>query len=150
MAVREYHSRQRCNVVLTGGFGSHFNTTSKPHSSHVAEFLRGAGIPSIDLIECGTSSNTVEDAVHSKRLLDGMPHCPPLVITSDYHVRRATLVFRAVYFPEDVSVLGATSPLVPMDRARLQAHEEAGCQLLVSQGGVFIPGGQRVQLLPLR
>ena len=150
MALREYHSRRRCKVVLTGGFGPHFNTTAKPHSSYMAEFLRGAGIPQSDLIECGTSSNTVEDAVHSKRLLDRMPHAPPLVITSDFHVRRATLVFRAVYFPEDLPVLGAAAPLVPKDRSRMEAHEEAGCQLLVSQGGVFIPVGQRVQLVPLR
>ena len=150
MAVREYHRCRPCKVVLMGGFGVHFNITAKPHSSHMAEFLRGAGLPLSDLIECGTSSNTVEDAVHSKRLLDGIHYKPPIVVTSDFHVRRATLVFRAVYFPEDLRVVGATAPLVLTDRVRVEAHEEAACQLLLSQGGVFIPLGQRVELLPLR
>src|SRR6185503_13510096 len=116
LAGLEYYRRPQCKVVLTGGFGAHFNTSPKPHASHLAEFLRGAGIPAVDLIECGTSSNTVEDAVHSKRLLDGMPHHCPLVITSDFHVRRATLIFRAVYFPEELRVVGATTPLDPQAR----------------------------------
>ena len=61
-AIKMYKSNPGWKIVLTGGFGQHFNTTDKPHAFYLNEYLVEHGIPESDILEFVESSNTLEDA----------------------------------------------------------------------------------------
>ncbi len=93
LALDEYASRAGWKILLTGGYGDHFNTTHQPHAAYLKCYLTARGIPEDDIVEFAESSNTIQDASLSKPIVYryGAKHI--LVITSDYHQDRARYVF---------------------------------------------------------
>jgi uncharacterized SAM-binding protein YcdF (DUF218 family) len=97
-AAREYLGDPRYRVVLTGGFGAHFNQTARPHFEYVAEALAAAGVPPTALLGCVASATTIEDARLCAELL--APREQPLhlkIVTSDFHTTRARLLFERAF-----------------------------------------------------
>src|SRR5439155_26294774 len=60
-AIREYQRRPGCKIIVTGGYGKHFNTTDQPHAVYVVRFLLAGGVSAGDLVQVRDSSNTVDD-----------------------------------------------------------------------------------------
>jgi len=103
------------SIVLTGGYGAHFNTTRRPHAHYVKEYLTGQGVPSERILEFAESRNTLEDAALSKPIVLASRARVVAVITSDYHVPRARFVFHREFADTDVCLLFIG---VPTDEAR--------------------------------
>ncbi|SNS02108.1 ElyC/SanA/YdcF family protein [Flavobacterium sp. ov086] len=54
-------------IICTGGFGAHFNTTSKAHANYAMKYLMDKRVESQSFLEPALSGNTVEDAVMTKK-----------------------------------------------------------------------------------
>jgi vancomycin permeability regulator SanA len=117
---------QGWRLLLTGGFGAHFNTTALPHAYHARAVLLAAGVPSDHIVEFAESANTVDDALKARPIVDryGVPRL--IVVSSDFHLARASFIFSEVFPDKHLQFLGApylaTRP--PDERERLQAHEQ--------------------------
>jgi len=84
-------------IMLTGGYGAHFNTTDKPHAWYGRQYLIGKGVPSYKILDSVESRNTVEDATLSKPLITILQPSHVTIITSDFHLQRAAFIFCDVY-----------------------------------------------------
>lgn len=131
-ALDEYRERTDCKILPTGGFGTHFNTTDRPHAWYLKAWLVAHGVPEQDVLPFAESRNTVEDAQLSYPIVRRHGARRAIVVTSDYHATRARYVFEHVY--RDVALEFAISVTdaerCDLDLAALQAHEwEALAQL---------------------
>lgn len=93
-ALAEYPKRPGWRLLLTGGYGAHFNITDQPHAAYLKRYLVSRGIPAQEILELVESANTLEDASISRPIVlkYGAPEI--VVITSDYHIDRARYVFQ--------------------------------------------------------
>lgn len=129
-------------LLLTGGFGEHFNRTSIPHSEYAKQFLASRGVPETDFVEFALSRNTVDDALQSRPIVERYS-CPALlVISSDFHIPRVEFVFRSVFADRTLTFAGA--PYIdsrpPEERERLTAHEQRELVSLRERGESIVGG----------
>jgi uncharacterized SAM-binding protein YcdF (DUF218 family) len=93
-ALREYRANPRTRLILTGGFGAHFNVTERPHFDHVARYLTGHGVAESAIIGRLATTHTAEDAEQTAAFVaERGPGSPIRVVTSDFHLARARLLF---------------------------------------------------------
>ena len=104
LALDEYARRDDWKILLTGGYGAHFNTTDQPHAAYLKDYLTTRGIPEDDIVEFAESTNTIEDASFSKPMVQRHRVTTILVITSDYHEDRARYVFEKEFADTDVKI----------------------------------------------
>jgi uncharacterized SAM-binding protein YcdF (DUF218 family) len=104
LALVEYAGRAGWKLLLTGGYGAHFNTTGQPHAAYLKDYLTARGIPEGDIVEFAESRNTIQDASLSRpiALKYGVAHI--LVVTSDYHAARARYVFEREFADTGVEI----------------------------------------------
>jgi len=95
-ALSEYNSVGDCKILCTGGFGLHFNSTNIPHGKYLQEHLISKGVPPSSFIEIALSSFTREDATLSKPILEKHSIVNVILVTSDFHMERAKLVFNHI------------------------------------------------------
>ena len=108
-------------VVLTGGFGPHFNTTAKPHWEYAELFLVASGLRRVRIIARLSTSNTVEDIDSLLPLISEHQPSALLLVTSDFHAARVSLLAsRALGCA--FSVLAARTPDV-LEFSRWQLDE---------------------------
>jgi uncharacterized SAM-binding protein YcdF (DUF218 family) len=93
-ALDEYRRHPGSRILLTGGWGPHFNTATRPHCHYLCEYLRSQGVPEETFVECAESSNTVEDAELCQPIVERHGFRELIVVTSDFHVARAGFLFR--------------------------------------------------------
>lgn len=89
-----YHTGKIKKILLTGGSGSLLYDYPAE-----AEYLKNAlvsnAVPEKDIIVEPLSRNTYENAIFSKKIIDSLQLKPPfLVITSAFHMRRSSAVFK--------------------------------------------------------
>jgi uncharacterized SAM-binding protein YcdF (DUF218 family) len=149
-AIREYRRRPGCKLVVTGGYGKHFNTTDKPHAHHVTRFLLEGGVAAADMTQIADSSNTVDDARLSMPVVERFDVHVLCVITSDFHRERAGLIFRVFYPHHALEVIGEPTELPPEERQRVCEHETRAIQQLRAQGGVIVGAEDSARLWLLR
>ena len=129
-AVRFYTHNKDYKILCTGGFGPHFNTTSQPHAYYAARYLIAQGIPATDILPYVLSQNTREDAVQAKPLIGQYMPQQLVVITSDFHMPRASLLFN-LYFPDqNLLFVEAKSTLDAETLRKLQEHERQAIKAL--------------------
>jgi len=119
-------------ILLTGGYGPHFNTSGKPHHWYARQYLAGKGVPAAHLLEGVDSSHTGEDATMSLPVVLSYAPSRVTVITSDYHLHRAGIVFCNTYGGA-VPLRFAAAPSCELTLAELQAllaHETAALKRL--------------------
>lgn len=81
-------------LLLTGGSGKIMGQED-PEAAETHQFLRELGIPDSLLIVESQSRNTRENALFTKAALDTLaPGAPCLLISSAWHLRRATACFQ--------------------------------------------------------
>jgi uncharacterized SAM-binding protein YcdF (DUF218 family) len=116
---------QGWRILLTGGYGEHFNTTDKPHASYARAVLLGAGVPADHIVEPAESCNTVDDALRARPIVDRYDVPRLIVVTSDFHLERASYVFAQVFPDRQLQFVGAPyiSGRPPGEQSRLLAHE---------------------------
>jgi uncharacterized SAM-binding protein YcdF (DUF218 family) len=95
-ALIEYKKTNNCKFLCTGGFGESFNVTDIPHGQYLQNYLIAKGVPSSSFIEIALSSYTLEDATLSKPILAQYAITRCTLVTSDFHMERAKLVFNQI------------------------------------------------------
>lgn len=95
----EYLQRRHSGwkILLTGGFGAHFNTTDKPHAYYTQQLLLAWGVPAEDMVEFAESRHTVEDATLTRQIAEryGVKHL--VVVSSDFHLPRVRFIFKNIF-----------------------------------------------------
>ena len=126
-------------IILTGGFGLHFNTFIYPHHHLAKEYLIQKGVDNQDIIAFLDSSNSVEDATMLLPILAQNPIKHLKIITSDYHVERVEFIFKSVLAERvSLSFIGVNSEgVAPEILEKLIAHEKVALEGLRKNGVIF-------------
>jgi len=128
LALAEYGRCPGWKLLLTGGYGAHFNITEQPHAAYVKEYLLKRGVPSQAIVELAESTNTLEDAALSKSIVlkYGAPEI--VVVTSDYHLDRARTIFERAFAGTGVLIQFVASQTdeeaYPYDLEAQKKHEQ--------------------------
>jgi len=136
-AVRLWCDNPDWKVLLTGGYGDHFNTTNHPHAHYVKECLLGQGLPSEAFLELAGSRNTLEDASLAKPILLNHGATAVVVVTSDYHLARARFVFGEEFAGTGIVFLFIGVPTddreCELDLRGLRKHEREALSALMAK-----------------
>ncbi|MFL0161634.1 YdcF family protein [Aquirufa salirivi] len=129
----EYQKKAR-PILCTGGFGAHFNTSPWPHSTLLKEELMTKGVPEHAFLPVALSSNTVEDAVKSKLVLEIYPINSLVIITSSYHITRVKLIFDVILSNFSKFYIGVEHLTEIPELVALKAHEVQAIEELKMNG----------------
>lgn len=120
-------------IICTGGFGEHFNRTSKPHSFYAKQFLLERGIQETDFLESPLSINTITDFLTTKDIIQLKKPNILVIVTSDFHMQRVKILYKKHLNYPKVIFLPATSSLTEMELVPLIKHEKEAIQRLNQQ-----------------
>ncbi|MGL4474963.1 MAG: YdcF family protein [Shewanella sp.] len=124
-------------IMCTGGFGAHFNQSTRFHANWVQDYLVNLGVPSDKFLAPVASRFTFEDASLSLAPLTELKTRFGLtqltLVTSDFHMPRVQLIFNAVLLSgaqpllrrEQLIYLPAPTPLPKPEQQALVAHEQS-------------------------
>jgi uncharacterized SAM-binding protein YcdF (DUF218 family) len=121
-------------ILLTGGWGPHFNKSDKPHAYYGKEYLIEKGLSETAFLEFALSQNTVDDAVKIKSIISNFNAVKLTIITSNYHLDRVKLVFNEILSEYKMSFMGAKSNLTKEKLIKLKAHENRAIELIKKNG----------------
>ncbi len=121
-------------VLCTGGWGDHFNTSSKPHAQYAKTYLIKNGVSKHDFLDFALSSNTVDDAVKIKPIIQNIKNNSLTIITSDYHLERVKLIFEEILNGYEMSFIGVKSNLDHDALNLLKNHEKKAIQSIIDNG----------------
>lgn len=122
-ARSEHHRRPDFPILLTGGFGEHFNQSPLPHAEHARAHLVSKGVSEDAFTDFALSGNTIEDAALAQPIIDRIDPSRLVVITSDFHVARARYLFDRALPSRSVEYLGAPHACSDATRNQLERHE---------------------------
>lgn len=129
-----YKINKSYKILCTGGFGQHFNTTSLPHAQYAADYLKRRGVPADDILEYVISSNTVEDALKAKPVVQHYQPQNLVIITSDFHIERASILFSRHLPDHNLIFVEAPSTLDENTLQKLREHEQNAIKKLFGKG----------------
>lgn len=92
-------------VLLTGGFGGHFNKTGRMYALYAYEYLVSSGLNPLNISALVPSTDTVEDATMSFRIVEHLNPKQITVITSDFHIERVKYIFKRVFINRKINYL---------------------------------------------
>jgi len=121
-------------ILLTGGWGQHFNKSDKAHAYYGKEYLTGKGLSETVFLEFALSQNTVDDAVKIKSIISKFDKVKLTIITSDYHIERVKLVFNEILGDYEMKFLGVKSNLAKEELGQLIEHENQAIELIKKNG----------------
>lgn len=137
-------------ILLTGGFGEHFNQTNKPYAEYAKNYLISKGLKDEDFIEFGLSVNTVDDARQAYPIVIKYSPKKIIVISSDFHIGndndsgRVRFIFERFFKNEDIKIeyLGAKylDTLPEEDQRTILAHEARELESLKTRGVSIVAG----------
>lgn len=107
LAAEEYSRRPSCGILVTGGFGPHFNRSALPHAEHARSFLLSLGVADGAFSDFALSSNTIEDALLALPIVERLRPERLVVITSEFHLDRARYIFDRVFSGLEIRYMGA-------------------------------------------
>jgi uncharacterized SAM-binding protein YcdF (DUF218 family) len=142
LALYRERKAEGWKLLLTGGFGAHFNTTPLPHAHYARALMLESGVPPDDVVELAESRNTVDDALAARPIVErhGVPQL--LVVSSDFHLARVEFIFRRVFPDRALAFAGAPylASRPPEEQARLEAHEARELANLRARGESIVGG----------
>lgn len=94
-AIQLYKKGIIRKVIITGGVGRVL-TTGRPEADELASVMAMAGVPESDIVIERESDNTHRNAANVKEILSGEDGSKCLLITSAFHMRRASACFKKV------------------------------------------------------
>lgn len=129
-ALELYKHNDNIYFLCTGGFGEQFNRTDTPHAFYLREYLINGGVKDSDFVESAMSSNTVDDFRKSKPIIEKEKPDLLILITSDFHMERAKILFNLIITFNRVIFITAKSSLDKYELTVLQQHEKKVLQQL--------------------
>jgi len=81
-------------ILLTGGFGKHFNDTNLPHWKYAKDYLikELSVSPDSFLEECIESANSVEDVEKARPIFQKYNFDKIILVTSEFHLNRVKYI----------------------------------------------------------
>lgn len=127
LAVQVYQAHPQARMLLTGGFGDHFNTTDLPHAHYLRQHLMSLGVPEETFLPFALSRNTIEDATLSYPIVQAYGARHAIIVTSDYHHARARYIFERVYHDIELewAICTTDEATCEFDLQAQKAHEQA-------------------------
>ena len=137
-ALRIHRDNPSWPLLLTGGYGPHFNNTALPHAEYLRRWLVEHGVPLESFLPFAQSRNTLEDAALARPILMAAGARLAVVVTSDYHAARARFVFERELADTAIVLLLVSTETdeasCQLDLAALRQHERRALALLRGQG----------------
>ncbi len=121
-------------ILCTGGFGSHFNTTEKPHAAYLKRYLMRKGIAESYFLPFALSSNTVEDATKSKAILLENTFKKVTIITTEYHLRRVQLIFDEILEGIEKTYVPVPNNISKSIFQKFEKHEDKAVEGILRDG----------------
>jgi uncharacterized SAM-binding protein YcdF (DUF218 family) len=133
-------------ILLTGGFGEHFNLTDKPNAFYARELLLRDGVPADHIVEFAESRNTVDDALKARPVVEKYGAKNLIIVSSDFHIERVSFIFSRVFPDRNLEYRGAPyiSTRSPEDRKKLEEHEARELASLRSRGESIVGGALKL------
>lgn len=132
--IQEYLNRPGWKIILTGGFGEHFNRSKKPHAFYLQNYLMERGVAPEAILDLVLSTNTLEDASLSKEKIMNYKVEDILVVSSDFHYNRARYIFEREFADTNISIRFSMSETdessCGFDLKRQKEHEKNSLSLL--------------------
>ena len=122
--IKEYSARPGFAILLTGGFGVHFNTSDMPHAYYAMHHLMKCGVSKEEILEFVESASTMEDAILSRPILEKYNVKNIVVVTSDFHAKRAKMVFERELPGFHIVMSPSVTHLSREQMALLEEHED--------------------------
>lgn len=123
-ALRIHKTQPQSKLLMTGGFGE-FNQTDMPHAYYSQRYLISQGVPETAFVDIALSRFTFEDATLAKPIVEQHGFSKITLITSEFHMPRAKLIFSQLFANLDLSYLEATTPLSVEKMQLLMQHEQS-------------------------
>ena len=126
-------------VLLTGGWGKHFNISDNPHAFYGKKYLINNGVPESAFLDFALSENTVDDALKIKSILKDFDQkkINLSIVTSDYHIERVKLIFNEILKGYHLEYLGAQCELTDKELNHLEEHEKRAVEEIKQNGLYF-------------
>ena len=140
-AYEFWTSHPQYKFLLTGGFGSHFNQTHKPHGAYIKDYLVSLGLPPSEVVGSVDSFNTIEDAFLSSIAIEGTKIDELVISTSDFHIPRARLIFEKVFPGQKIQFLSSAPAVSDSQKKKLEAHENISIRRLLKAGRIQVLEG---------
>lgn len=121
-------------ILCTGGWGKHFNTSVNSHSYYAKEYLKDKGIPKYSFLEDALSSNTVDDAVKTKKIISKYDNPKLIVITSDFHIKRVKLIFNEIFHGKNINFIKSKNCLPKNQLLKIIEHETKSINSIKENG----------------
>ncbi|MEW6046058.1 MAG: YdcF family protein [Bacillota bacterium] len=110
-------------LVVTGG---RLIAPDRTEADYLAEVARRAGVPASAIIKEPRPNSTWQDAVFTAEIARAQGWQRVIVVTSDWHSRRAAMTFRRVYGPAGIEVLSAPSTEWRFETGRWWQYPDGG------------------------
>ncbi len=124
-AALKVHSQQpQSKLLLTGGFGT-FNQTDTPHALYCQRYLIKQGVPADTFTDIALSRFTFEDATLAKPIIEQHGFNKITLVTSEFHMPRAKLIFSALFADIPIDYCAADSTVSAEKLRQLESHELA-------------------------
>ncbi|MGS0827181.1 YdcF family protein [Shewanella sp. 0m-8] len=122
-ALEAYQLRPDSRLLLTGGFGEHFNQTTTPHALYCQRYLIKHGVPQTAFTDIVLSRFTFEDATFSMPIVAKYGFTELCLVTSEFHLPRAKLIFNSLLPNFSVNYVAAKTPVSESKLQQLMQHE---------------------------
>jgi len=123
-AIELQQQLDNSKILLTGGFGEHFNRTHTAHAEYARQYLQGILEDHAILESIALSTNTIEDAIKSKPIVDANKSEKLSVVSSEFHLPRVRFIFDYVFQPKAISYVGAKNCLLKSELPTVIQHEQ--------------------------
>lgn len=124
LAASLYRKNDHCKVMCTGGFGFQINPTKIAHGKYMQQYMQTLGVEKADFLRVPTSQFTIEDATLSKPIIDEQAIDHISLVTSDFHMKRASLIFNQIYPNMSFDFISAPTGVSTKAFFDLLEHEE--------------------------
>lgn len=131
-AYELYKSNNDIKLVCTGGFGEHFNTTNIPHAQYAKDALIQKGVSKADFLPLILSSNTYDDFIKSKGIIEKEQPDLLIIVSSDFHIDRVRLLHEKILDYPHTIFIPAKSSLSAEELHPLIKHEQKAIERLTS------------------
>lgn len=111
-------------LICTGDQGEKFNNTATPHGLHLQHYLIAQGVPATAFLPFSPSHNTYEDGKLTAQTVKNESINKLLLVTSDFHLKRAFLWFKLFMPLIEVQPFGSTTICDFEQRKTFDAHEK--------------------------
>jgi uncharacterized SAM-binding protein YcdF (DUF218 family) len=124
-AIELWNRDKNQQLITTGTFGSHFNSTTTSHSEYLKQYLVNNGITTHNILPNINSVNTYQDILGLRELLSKKKKQPVTIITSDFHYDRVR--FNCNLILHDIinyEIIGVPAPVSSEVKAELLEYEK--------------------------